>query len=59
MPRVTLLSLQVLVAVVALALCSFSPLLPIFGHMVLPPFFSFPPRRSPSAARLSTGSQQA
>jgi NitT/TauT family transport system permease protein len=39
MPRVTLLSLQVLVAVVALALWQLFATVPIFGHMVLPPFF--------------------
>src|ERR1700743_1636755 len=39
MPRVTLLSLQVLVAVVALAFWQFFAAVPIFCHMVLPPFF--------------------
>src|SRR6201997_4949142 len=39
MPRVTLLSLQILVAVVAIALWQFFATVPIFGHMVLPPFF--------------------
>ncbi|HET7886751.1 MAG TPA: ABC transporter permease [Bradyrhizobium sp.] len=39
MPRVTLLSLQVLVAVVAIALWQFFATVPILGHMVLPPFF--------------------
>jgi NitT/TauT family transport system permease protein len=39
MPRLTLLSLQVLVAVVALALWQFLATVPILGHMLLPPFF--------------------
>ena len=39
MPRVTLLSLQVLVAVVSLALWQFLATEPILGHTVLPPFF--------------------
>ena len=39
MPRVTLLFLQVLVAVVALALWQVLATVPIFGHMWLPPFF--------------------
>src|ERR1700742_305559 len=39
MPRVTLLSLQVLVAVVALAFWQFFATVPILGHTVLPPFF--------------------
>jgi sulfonate transport system permease protein len=39
MSRLTLLSLQVLVAVVALALWQFFATVPILGHMLLPPFF--------------------
>jgi NitT/TauT family transport system permease protein len=39
MPRVMLLSLQVLVAVVSLALWQFLATEPILGHTVLPPFF--------------------
>lgn len=39
MSRLTLLSLQVLVAVVGLALWQFFATVPIFGHTVLPPFF--------------------
>jgi NitT/TauT family transport system permease protein len=39
MPRVTLLSLQVLVAVVAIALWQLLATVPIFGRMLLPPFF--------------------
>src|ERR1700741_4583140 len=39
MSRLTLLSLQVLVAVVALALWQLFASVPIFGHMLLPPFF--------------------
>jgi NitT/TauT family transport system permease protein len=39
MPRVTLLFLQVLVAVVALVLWQVFATVPVFGHMVLPPFF--------------------
>src|ERR1700728_3077164 len=39
MPRVTLLSLQVLVAVVAIALWQILATVPIYGRMLLPPFF--------------------
>jgi NitT/TauT family transport system permease protein len=39
MPRVTLLSLQVLVAVVGLALWQFLATVPILGRTLLPPFF--------------------
>ena len=39
MPRLTLLALQILVAVVALALWQFFSTVPIAGHMLLPPFF--------------------
>ena len=39
MSRVTLLALQILVAVVALALWYVLASYPIFGHVVLPPFF--------------------
>jgi NitT/TauT family transport system permease protein len=39
MPRVMLLSMQVLVAVVSLALWQFLATEPILGHTVLPPFF--------------------
>ena len=39
MPRVTLLSLQVLVAVVAIALWQILATVPIFGRTWLPPFF--------------------
>jgi len=39
MPRVTLLSLQVLVAVVVIALWQLLATVPIFGRMLLPPFF--------------------
>jgi NitT/TauT family transport system permease protein len=39
MSRVTLLSLQVLVAVVTLVLWQFFATVPIMGHTVLPPFF--------------------
>src|SRR6185437_2325245 len=39
MPRLTLLSLQVLVAVVALVLWQLFATVPVFGHILLPPFF--------------------
>ena len=39
MSRLTLLSLQLLVAVVGLGLWQFFASVPVFGHMVLPPFF--------------------
>ena len=39
MSRLTLLSLQLLVAVVALALWQFFATVPVFGKMLLPPFF--------------------
>jgi NitT/TauT family transport system permease protein len=39
MPRLTLLSLQILVAVVALALWQFLATVPILGRIWLPPFF--------------------
>jgi sulfonate transport system permease protein len=39
MPRVKLLSLQVLVAVVAIALWQFLATVPVFGRILLPPFF--------------------
>ena len=39
MPRLTLLSLQVLVAVAALAFWQFFATVPILGHTLLPPFF--------------------
>ncbi len=39
MSRVMLLALQVLVAVVGLALWQLLATVPIFGHMLLPPFF--------------------
>ncbi|WP_298260480.1 ABC transporter permease [Bradyrhizobium sp.] len=39
MSRVTLLSLQVLVAIVSLVLWQFFATVPIMGHTVLPPFF--------------------
>ncbi|MEH2562457.1 ABC-type nitrate/sulfonate/bicarbonate transport system permease component/ABC-type lipoprotein export system ATPase subunit [Bradyrhizobium sp. AZCC 2289] len=39
MPRSTLLALQVLVAVVVLGLWQFFATVPVFGRMVLPPFF--------------------
>src|ERR1700736_3426218 len=39
MPRVTLLALQVLVAVIGLALWEFLATVPIFGPVLLPPFF--------------------
>src|SRR5882757_10101112 len=39
MSRLTLLSLQVLVAVVALGLWQFFATVPVFGRIVLPPFF--------------------
>ena len=39
MSRIRLLSLQVLVAVVVLALWQFFATVPVFGRMLLPPFF--------------------
>ncbi len=39
MSRITLLSLQLLVAVVGLALWQFFATVPVFGRMLLPPFF--------------------
>jgi NitT/TauT family transport system permease protein len=39
MPRLTLLSLQVLVAIVAIALWQVLATVPVFGRMWLPPFF--------------------
>ena len=39
MSRLTLLSLQILVAVVALSLWQFFATVPVFGKMLLPPFF--------------------
>jgi NitT/TauT family transport system permease protein len=39
MPRIKLLSLQVLVAVVAIGLWQFFATVPIFGRLLLPPFF--------------------
>jgi NitT/TauT family transport system permease protein len=39
MPRLTLLSLQLLVAIVALALWQFFATIPVFGKVWLPPFF--------------------
>ncbi|MGB7690689.1 MAG: ABC transporter permease [Pseudolabrys sp.] len=39
MSRITLLSLQLLVAVVALSLWQFFATVPVFGKMLLPPFF--------------------
>src|ERR1700741_738584 len=39
MPRLTLLSLQVLVAIVALALWQLFATVPVFGKILLPPFF--------------------
>src|SRR6267378_1747746 len=39
MSRIGLLSLQVLVAVVALALWQFFATVPVFGRVLLPPFF--------------------
>src|SRR6201994_3505205 len=39
MSRLTLLALQLLVAVVAVALWQFSATVPVFGKMLLPPFF--------------------
>ena len=39
MPRLTLLSLQALVAIVAIAFWQFFATVPIEGHMLLPPFF--------------------
>ena len=39
MSRIKLLSLQVLVAVVALGLWQFFATVPVFGHLLLPPFF--------------------
>jgi NitT/TauT family transport system permease protein len=39
MPRLTLLSLQLLVAIVALALWQFFATIPVFGRVWLPPFF--------------------
>ncbi|MBA1914454.1 ABC transporter permease, partial [Escherichia coli] len=39
MSRVTLLSLQILVAVVTLALWQFLSTVPVFGKVLLPPFF--------------------
>ncbi|KJC61235.1 ABC transporter permease [Bradyrhizobium sp. LTSPM299] len=39
MSRVTLLSLQILVAVIALALWQFLTSVPVFGKILLPPFF--------------------
>src|ERR1700741_2032132 len=39
MPRLTLLSLQVLVAIVALALWQLFSTVPVFGKILLPPFF--------------------
>src|SRR3954466_952509 len=39
MSRVKLLSLQILVAVVALGLWQFFATVPVFGRMILPPFF--------------------
>src|SRR6202035_6098401 len=39
MSRLTLLALQVLVAVVGLGLWQLLATVPIFGHMLLPPFF--------------------
>src|SRR5437868_14833381 len=39
MSRITLLSLQLLVAVVALALWQFFATVPVFGKVLLPPFF--------------------
>ena len=39
MPRLTLLALQVLVAVVGLALWQLFATVPLFGHILLPPFF--------------------
>src|SRR5262252_6953565 len=39
MPRLTLLALQLLVAVVALVLWQFFATVPVFGKILLPPFF--------------------
>jgi NitT/TauT family transport system permease protein len=39
MPRLTLLAFQVLVAVVGLVLWQLFATVPVFGHIVLPPFF--------------------
>src|SRR5437764_13230740 len=39
MSRIKLLSLQVMVAVVALSLWQFLATVPVFGRMILPPFF--------------------
>ena len=39
MSRLTLLSLQLLVAAVALALWQFLTTVPVFGRILLPPFF--------------------
>jgi NitT/TauT family transport system permease protein len=39
MPRLTLLAFQLLVAVVALSLWQVFATVPVFGHMLLPPFF--------------------
>jgi NitT/TauT family transport system permease protein len=39
MSRIRLLSLQILVAVVGVGLWQFFSTVPVFGHMVLPPFF--------------------
>ena len=39
MSRLKLLSLQILVAVVGLALWQFLATVPVFGRMLLPPFF--------------------
>ena len=54
MPRLTLLALQVLVAVVGLVLWQLFATVPVFGRTLLPPFFF--PRPSMSVARSSSGS---
>jgi len=45
MSRLTLLIWQVLVAVVALSLWQFFATVPVFGRMILPPFFFSQPGR--------------
>ena len=48
MSRLTLLSLQLLVAVVALAVWHVLTTVPLFGRILLPPFFFSNPSMSPA-----------
>jgi len=54
MSRMTLLFWQLMVAVVALSLWQFFATVPVFGRMILPPFFFSNP--VDVLARLSNGS---